>query len=563
MQLKAKQLVSTSVYLFLALVILATLGWLLLLFVISHETEGMRKLICEVLIECLKVVVIGAAAAVGLEYFLRRSHGDTPDSLLKQVGIQSVFLSRRDQETTAEFMRAVKDGNVRKIVIAGISLRDFLLGGGILHPIWRAIQDRLQHEQASKLLSAQRLHVRVLLLQPRSDEGCFRHSVEGQNANAPGGGIPFDVPQGIGTVVATQHMVYGAGETEYLEVRLYEHCPFAFMWATDTSVLVEQYDYRNQTKDAALPLMAYRSGTSQYDELLNSLETVWQHAHPAEEMNQVGTATAIREARLRSIFRHIDRAHLSKRQADALPQKSGQAPVRIMAISGRFYTSYPGMAPLLRQLSRPTQDGRGTPIQVALVNPVSQQAILRAVADELPAKDIREHLQHWDWTKHIETSLYRDTMRTIQVLQQWIKSGSNIEIRLYSSAVACALLLTESSSFIEQYVYGRSKAFQPGLVLGGEYPVLEFEREQADGRDMTEQEVIENTFDIVWNCYSIVWDEYARRDPMREFEKNLLRLREELGMAGDQPPCNSGTSGITAANKVPEDTARKLADPQH
>lgn len=529
MELKAKETIAIPSFTFLGLVVVATLGWLLLLFLIATAEHGPMKLLIEVIIEGLKVAVIGAAAALVLEQFLRRTHGDTPETLLRRVGINAVFPSRRDQETATEFLRLATDPNVKRLVIMGISLRDFLLGNGSLHPIWRAIQERLEHENNIQVPGPERLHVRVLLLEPRSNEGCFRHEVEGHNVGAPGGGIPFDVPQGIGTVAAAQQIIYEVADSEFLKVRLYEHCPFAFMWATNTEILVEQYDYRDQTKDAALPLISYKSGTRQFDELFNSIEQVWKHAHAVDLMNEVGTATTIREARVRNIFRRDDRAHLSKRQVDTLAVTEANSLIRIMAITGRFYTSYTGMAPLLRRISKSDNETPGAKVHFTIVNPVSQQAILRAVADESPPKDIRNSLQEWNWTKHQETSLYRDTMRTIHLVQQWMKEGSQIEVRLYSSSIACALLLSDNSAFIEQYVYGRSKIFQPGLALGGEYPVVEYEKAGPDGGDTIEKEILEDTFDIVWDSYSIAQEDYVKRNPAKEFEKNLSRLLEELG----------------------------------
>ena len=87
-----------------------------------------------------------------------------------------------------------------------------------------------------------------------------------------------------------------------------------------------------------------------------------------------------------------------------------------------------------------------------------------------------------------------------------------------------ALLLVNSSAFIEQYMYGRSKIFQTGLALGGEYPVVEYERAGPDGRETIENELLEATFDIVWDSYSITWEEYNSRELTKEFNRNLHLL---------------------------------------
>jgi len=553
MDLKAKETVDLSASLFLSVIVVATLGWLLLLFLISTDEHGPVKILIEVAIEGLKVVVIGAAAAIVLERFLQRNRADNPEALLDRIGIDAAFASRRDEDAATEFLRIVSDSTVKQITIAGISLRDFLFSNGTLHRIWSAIQIRLEQENRANMQPQQRLSIRLLLIEPRSNEGCFRHEVEGYSKAAPGSGIPFDVPQGVSMVAAAQHRIYGTTGVDFLQVRLYEHSPFAFLFAAETSVLVEQYDYRDQTKDASLPLFRYKRGTRQFEELSHSIDLVWKHAREAELINEVGTATAIREARLRSIFRRDDRSNLSKRQADTLGLTEPGGLIRILAITGKFYTSHPGVAPLLQQISMPaairhhqshvelaphpesravsevkTTGTAGTQLQIAIVNPTSQQAILRAVADESPAQGVRACLQGWNWTKHQEASLYRDVMRTGLQVERWRAEGSQIDLRLYSSSIACSVLLLDKTAFIEQYMYGRSKIFQPGLALGGEYPVIEFEGAEPDGRETIEREIIEQTFDIVWGSYSIKWEEYIDRDRSMEFHRNLVRLLEEL-----------------------------------
>jgi hypothetical protein len=109
-------------------------------------------------------------------------------------------------------------------------------------------------------------------------------------------------------------------------------------------------------------------------------------------------------------------------------------------------------------------------------------------------------------------------------------------VRAYSSSVACMILQTDSHAFIEQYMYGRSKAFQPGFNLGGEYPVIEYEVSKIDGAEVVEHEVIAATFEMIWKFYSISWEDYVTCDEEKEFELNLARLRTELRVILAQAP---------------------------
>src|SRR5690242_58989 len=109
MELKAKETITVPALTFLAVVVIATLGWLLLFFLIATDQHGPTKILLEVAIEGLKVVAIGAAAAIALELFLQRTSKDTPEALLQRVGIDAVFPSRRDHDSLGEFMRLVNE----------------------------------------------------------------------------------------------------------------------------------------------------------------------------------------------------------------------------------------------------------------------------------------------------------------------------------------------------------------------------------------------------------------------------------------------------------------------
>ena len=101
------------------------------------------------------------------------------------------------------------------------------------------------------------------------------------------------------------------------------------------------------------------------------------------------------------------------------------------------------------------------------------------------------------------------------------------------------ILQTDSHVFIEQYMYGRSKAFEPGYDLGGEYAVIEYDVSKKDDADVVEHEVIAATFEMIWKFYSISWDDYLTCDEETEFEINLARLRAELKVTPTQGPSAS------------------------
>jgi hypothetical protein len=546
MEIQAKQSVTLPSITFFAVFLVAAMGWVVVLVQLLEHQEGLNKHLIEIGLEVLKVLVIAVAAAIAVERLLQREPDEDPRAALRNVGIKEIYPKRQD--AGKEFLRLVRDENIRRITISGISLRDFLPANGTLHEVWRDVCDRMKREEAAGVPVEQRLHVRFLVLLPNSDEGTFRHEVEGENQRDPGG-IPFDIPNALSQVRNAQQEIFGTGDTPYLQVRLYEHCPFAFVFATESDVFVEQYDYRDQSKPAALPILDYQSGTAQYREQMFSLEVIWKHARPAEFVDAVGTATAIREARLKNIFRRDHRTRLTKQQATAIRAATGES-IDILAISGHFYVSNPNVAPELQRISRagklPSgEDCPAVPIRVAVINPVCQQAILRAVADASPPELVGKQLRSWTWENHQQSDLYKDARKTANTLYSWNKQmGCRIHVKVYSSSIACMILQTDEHAFIEQYMYGRSKAFQVGFNLGGEYPVLEFDVSKVDGKEMVEHQVIAATFEIIWNFYSVPWEHYVTRDEKVEFELNLARLLEELSL----PPSTGGDAGTGSEN---------------
>jgi hypothetical protein len=96
-------------------------------------------------------------------------------------------------------------------------------------------------------------------------------------------------------------------------------------------------------------------------------------------------------------------------------------------------------------------------------------------------------LEDWVWESHRGSRLYTDVWRAIYAIQHTRRSGYDIDLRLTTSELSCAMLLTRDNLFVEQYAYGRSRNFEGGVTLGGEYAVFEYERlERADGRGTKE-----------------------------------------------------------------------------
>jgi hypothetical protein len=109
-----------------------------------------------------------------------------------------------------------------------------------------------------------------------------------------------------------------------------------------------------------------------------------------------------------------------------------------------------------------------------------------------------------------------------------------IMLRFYSSAIARAMTKTSDAIFVEEYLYGRGREFKSGTPLGREIPIVEYRlgAEERQNPPRNPQDILLATFDVIWDSYSITIDPatYSLHKEKLEFEKNLERLREELGV---------------------------------
>jgi hypothetical protein len=239
------------------------LGWLVASFLFGR-IQGVpgSSLISTFAMDIFKAIFIGSSAGIGVNLYLKHALGETPKAILERSGIDEVYTADGDrsprQSAASDFQQRVKNKKIKQVDIIGASLRDFLTPAGNLHQVWQAIVERLMSEQDLKVSAKERLHVRLLLLDPRTSEGRFRHNVEKSTISALG--LPQDVPQGLQAIYGVQHNLLLKDATQqFLQVRVYEHCPFAFMFATDTEAFVQQYDYRDHTKTSVIPLIKYLS----------------------------------------------------------------------------------------------------------------------------------------------------------------------------------------------------------------------------------------------------------------------------------------------------------------
>jgi glucose-1-phosphate thymidylyltransferase len=502
-----------------------------LFFVLGRQPgEWDRQVSLSLLYEIAKAVFIGTTAGTAIRILLGSTENTDP---IAGTEIDRVYKSRVAAASVLE--SAVKNPLTRRIVISGISLRDILPTNGTLHRVWDLVSERLKAEDARKIPIAERLNVRILLLDPHSSEGDFRSQTERRLPIS----LEKDVPLALDEIQTLRNELVATKETNVLQARLYQHGSFAFQFITDSIALVEQYTYRDSQNTGGMPLIQYARPSRTYEQLSRSCEIVWEHARHAQiDVTPAGVGRGMRESRLIGIFRQDDRKKLGDRERGALIRARAGDLIDIQALSARFYTREVDLESITRHA------GDGAKVRLLVVNPTSRNAILRAVADKTAVEDIRHGLVNWTWEAHQASDLYTDVHAAIRRVQQMQTRGCDIELRLSAADLSCSLLLGRDRLFVEQYSYGRSRNFGGGVTLGGEYDAFEYER--GIGVSTPEESILESGFEVLWDSYSISAAEYIPRTPTEKdfFEQELKAVQAQLV---SDPPHNDITLVVLAA----------------
>ena len=332
----ARSRIQISFFALSVMLCIGALGWAVSFFVLGNLAAGdLFGAISLFGFEILRAAVIALSAGAFISWCLRQVFSERPGELLHRSGISHIYTERK--EARSEFLALVENERTLHIDIVGISLRDFLADGGSLNDVWRAIHKRLQEEERLQAAPDKRLVVRLLLIDPLSATGLFRHRVEAPTVGRRG--IPVDVPGNVEVINQAQRTIYQGNEADFLQARLYEQCPFCFMWLTQQTAFVEQYDFRNHTTQVSLPLLKYEEGAPQCAEFRHSFQTIWEHARPARpDATYVGTASAVHEARVKNVFREPDRGILGAREIECI-EKTKTDTIDILAISGKHFVN--------------------------------------------------------------------------------------------------------------------------------------------------------------------------------------------------------------------------------
>ncbi len=504
------------------LILFAGLGWMMSVWLLGkiYSTNMTVYYLTSLSWDILKVIFIGTSVGIIVNQFIVKPLiVESPNPIPPESGIAVIYPARSHESVVAHFEEIVRDERHKNIYLGGISLRDFLHDQGQMFRIWEVITDRLEHEEQNNYADEDRLQIRCLLLDPRSSEGIFRYNVE---KDAIGQGLRDDVPISLMNLKATVFRIYGQGSSKYLKARLYEHCPFAFIFGTDDEILMEQYYYKDHKGSGNIPLISYRGQTSQYRRFKNSYDRIWERSTTKDLLpHHVGVADAINKVKIENIYRSKQKGTLSSREIESIDNVATNE-ISLLAVTGKHFVTNSDYRALLKKISKSDcTEHSSCNVRLAIVNPVSQQAIIRAVSDSVAFADIGNALQAWNWDRHRKSKLYVNVHDTRREIKAWIDNGMPIELKMYASSIACSLVITDKSIFVEQYSLGRSQKFFDGSVLGGEYPVFELSRSLPA---TIEEEILLSHFEVIWKYFSIPHDKYSISSEEDHFNKNLKEL---------------------------------------
>lgn len=104
--------------------------------------------------------------------------------------------------------------------------------------------------------------------------------------------------------------------------------------------------------------------------------------------------------------------------------------------------------------------------------------------------------------------LTKGNMRdAIDVIQTYMESNRNIEVRLYNFPAMLFLLINEKSLLVEPYHFGRPETLRLGDCIGGLVPLLEVEKRESPESFYS---VLVSHFDYIWNKRGDTLPVYSR-----------------------------------------------------
>ena len=171
--------------------------------------------------------------------------------------------------------------------------------------------------------------------------------------------------------------------------------------------------------------------------------------------------------------------------AAALENAYGE--VILQGIGLREFFGDRGHTAILKQMAA---EDRAVQIRAILVNPVSEFAKARAVAED--------GAQFEDEDRFKAGPLYNDSWRSLNVIAAMKKEAESrshfgIDVRFVDHWPSVYLVMTPESTFVETYQFGKPNAFVDGSSIDGLVPMFQFQSSSSYAS------ILRQHFDYIWS----------------------------------------------------------------
>jgi hypothetical protein len=423
------------------------------------------------------------------------------------------FYATRD-EASHGIKNALLQRGVTSIKLIGISLNDFMRDENLdLHEAWVGIRRYIEKDILP--VDAEKLDIRVLIIDPHAESAYLRASAEGRTDSKSR--LNADVRDTMRDLIEleqrTQDHSHLARKVTFA-AKVYQASPSMFLAWTPYTAFVQSYYFRPRHTRGHYPtIMFHNSGKEDciHQELGFHFDWIWENASRTinEHMNlhAIGVADAIRDANIENMYYDYNE---SRARIIKLIERT-QHCLWIKGISLHSYFTYAN-ADLIEALIRAYE--RNVDVKILLINPNSEQAKLRSFREYLMSHAASQ-LEHFDDRARHGERLFTDTATSINFIRMQLTNriqNRDLGVKLYNSGPECFTLLTDEAVLVEQYHYGKIPAAgRTGLILGGDIPVTEYRRipeEQIADRKKDPYRLFRDSFEYVYNHCSIGLDEY-------------------------------------------------------
>ena len=472
----------------------------------------------ELLLKKLTMAVLDNSAALdkrvyrhhsSVEKALRQHHGvvtkgirDVSSSSTSLTALSDAKISRvysRRGEAAEDIHAALEADGVDSIQIIGISLNDFLRDEDRrFHDIWKMLADFIRGRRRG--IGSKPLRIHLLLIDPDC-RGAY-HRAQSEERDEEPSRLRTDLLASMNKL----HRIDVEGRDVAFEARIYRLAPIIFLVRTNFVSFVQHYYFRpSHDPDINIPVFKYRtadvpSARCVHSELGDHFSYIWKNASISIreylEESARGVDTGLREAGIRNVYfldgepRHNRIRYLIENTRTTL------------WIKGVSLKSFFELESDLYQAVQKVCGGPEADVKILLLDPKSKQAFMRSFREYLL---IHPNATHEEFTEAIrqQQPLYKDTNSTIDNIKHDLtrllseEQRKRVSVAQYECAPEAFILITDTVAVVEQYHYGKVKEQGGGRILGGEVPLVEYEK-TTDGL----YEVFKDSFKYAYDNWS-------------------------------------------------------------